>query len=92
VSVTYTPEALADLDNLLDYLADKNPHAQMRVRARLKSCLELLERYPQIGQTTSRISVRRMVVSPYPYLIFYKMMENEVVILAFRHAARKTQL
>lgn len=92
MSLKYTPEAFADLDNLLDYLAERNPHAQMRVRERLKSCLELLERYPQIGQTTSRISVRRMVVSPYPYLIFYKMMEKEVVILAFRHAARKTQL
>lgn len=32
--------------------------------------------------------MRRIVATPYPYLIFYEATEDEVVILGIRHAAR----
>jgi toxin ParE1/3/4 len=33
--------------------------------------------------------LRRMIVSPYPYLIFYEATADEIVIHGVRHAARR---
>ena len=44
--------------------------------------------HPQAGHLTSKSGVRRMVVYPYPYLIFYRATETEVVIHGIRHGAR----
>jgi len=33
--------------------------------------------------------LRRIVVYPYPYLIFYQILDDEIVIHGVRHAARK---
>jgi plasmid stabilization system protein ParE len=49
----------------------------------------LLEAHPQAGRNTSRSGVRRLVATPYPYLIDYRVAETEVVVMRFRHAARR---
>ena len=33
--------------------------------------------------------MRRIVVTPYPYLVFYRVAADEIVIHGVRHAARK---
>ena len=37
---------------------------------------------------TESKSVRRISVRPYPYVVFYRYSDEEVVIVAVRHAAR----
>jgi len=37
---------------------------------------------------TEDSSIRRMTTSPYPYLIFYEVAGEEVIIHAVRHGAR----
>jgi plasmid stabilization system protein ParE len=41
-----------------------------------------------MGQPTDREGVRRILVSPYPYLIFYRVTDNAVIVMRVRHAAR----
>jgi toxin ParE1/3/4 len=50
--------------------------------------IELLRLYPQIGARTDDPAIRRMVARPYPYLIFYEVSDEEVVIHGVRHGAR----
>ena len=45
--------------------------------------------YPNAGQATSRQGVRRVILTPYPYVIFYRVTAAEIVVMRFRHAARK---
>lgn len=85
----YTREALADLDGLLDHIVKHSPQGARRVQARIKAVIDLLLPHPQIGRTTSRRGMRRMVASPYPYLIFYRATEDEIVIHGVRHASRR---
>ncbi len=33
--------------------------------------------------------LRRLVAVPYPYLVFYKVIDDEVVITGLRHGARR---
>jgi toxin ParE1/3/4 len=58
---------------------------QARIQAIIN--LFLLLRHPLAGQLTSNGRLRRMVVSPYPYLIFDEATQDEIVIRGVRRAA-----
>ena len=88
MKLRYTLEALGELQRLLSDLAIHSPRAARRVRTRIRSTTKLLAELPLSGRQTSMPSLRRRVVTPYPYLIFYEARGDEVVIIAIRHAAR----
>ena len=89
MKLRYTRSALADLDAALDQIAAESPQGARRVQRRLRDVIDLLLRHPQIGQMTSRPGMRRVVASPYPYLIFYRVNDSEIVVHGVRHGARK---
>jgi toxin ParE1/3/4 len=88
VKVRYTLPALADLDEILDYLAPRSPHGAARVQARIKTFVDLLPSHPLIGGRTDDPTIRRLVVTPYPYLVFYEVGDDEIIIHNIRHSAR----
>jgi plasmid stabilization system protein ParE len=59
------------------------------VKARIKDIIDLLEFQTEAGQATNRPGQRRMVVSPYPYMIFYRICDDSVIIQRIRHTARR---
>ena len=59
------------------------------MRARVVALTVLLTQFPQIGRATSRPGIRRIVVVPYLYHLDFRPAADEVVVLGFRHAARK---
>ena len=84
----YTLPALADLNEILDYISENSPQGAHRVQLRLQRLIDLLLVYPYIGRRTSDPDVRRIATTPYPYLVFYEIAEDKVIIHAIRHAAR----
>jgi len=59
------------------------------VKRRIQAIINLLAEYPVAGEATDRPGQRRMVASPYPYAIFYRVHEDEVIIQRIRHTARR---
>jgi toxin ParE1/3/4 len=88
VKVRYTLPALADLDAILDYLWPRSPQGAERVQSRIKSFIDLLPPHPFIGSRTDDPTIRRLVVTPYSYLVFYEVTEDEIVIHNIRHSSR----
>jgi plasmid stabilization system protein ParE len=88
VRLRYTLTALADLDEVLDYIALRSPQGARRVQLRIKNIIDLLLLHPQIGTRTNDPAIRRMTALPHPYLIFYEPTETEIIIHAVRHSAR----
>jgi toxin ParE1/3/4 len=88
VKLRYTLPALADLAAILDYIVAHSPQGARRVQARIQALTDLLTRYPNIGRRTNDPVIRQMTITPYPYLVFYEVTENEIVVHAIRHAAR----
>jgi toxin ParE1/3/4 len=84
----YTLPALADLASILDYIADRSPQGAAQVHNRIRGITNLLLQCPQAGVLTDDPSIRRMTTTPYPYLIFYEVADNEIIIHAVRHGAR----
>ena len=88
MKLRYTLPALADLSAILDYIAAHSPQSARRVQARTQALTDLLLHYPYIGRRTADPAIRRMIMTPYPYLVFYEATESEIIIHAVRHAAR----
>ncbi|MEX2036000.1 MAG: type II toxin-antitoxin system RelE/ParE family toxin [Xanthobacteraceae bacterium] len=84
----YTRPALVDLDSILDYVATHSPAGATRVHDRIETIVNLLLSHPRIGVRTDDPTIRRINALPYPYLIFYEISGDEIVIHAVRHSAR----
>jgi toxin ParE1/3/4 len=59
------------------------------MRERIQTLFHLLVQHPYAGQATDLPGVRRLSVSPYPYLIFYRLAGDEVIVQRMRHTSRR---
>ncbi|UVC10750.1 type II toxin-antitoxin system RelE/ParE family toxin [Rhizobium sp. TH2] len=89
MKLRYTRTALRQIDSTLDYIASRSPQGARSVNKRIITAFALIQEYPQAGQMTSRDGYRRLVLTPYPYVIFYRVTADEIVISRFRHAAQR---
>jgi plasmid stabilization system protein ParE len=89
VKLRYTLRAAAELDEILSYIDEHSPQGARSVQERIQAMTTLLLQHPQAGHPTSKSGLRRMVAYPYPYLIFYRITETEIIIHGVRHSARR---
>jgi len=86
----FTQRALNDLAEIIGYIAEDDSDATSRFGATLLDHVELLTRFPNMGEAVSeRSGVRRLAHSP--ILVYYRVDEDVALvdILHFRHGARK---
>jgi len=91
VRVRYSLPALAELNSILDYIAATSPQGARRVQRRIQAVVGQLPHHPRIGVRTDDPTIRRLTATPYPYLVFYEIVGEDIVIHAVRHAARNPQ-
>jgi plasmid stabilization system protein ParE len=89
MNVVYAPRALRELESIGVYLTERNPHGAANVLGAIKSSIDTLGFFPQIGRLVDDAGHRRVPVVRYPYLIFYRMDGDELLILHIRHASRR---
>jgi toxin ParE1/3/4 len=90
VKLRYTLPARLELEAALNYIQEHSPQGAANVQARIKAVTELLLDHPYIGVATSEPGIRRLAVNPYPYVILYERLGDEIVIHSVRHGARKS--
>jgi plasmid stabilization system protein ParE len=88
MKLRFTRPALADLENILDYVAEQSPKAARHIQARIHAIFDLIAQQPRIGVQTDDPTLRRAVTVPYPYLIFYEVAGQDIIVHAIRHGAR----
>lgn len=93
MKLRFTQQAKQDLDNIADYIRERNPEAALRVRAAIMRSLRTLAFFPRIGRLQSVRSVRKLVTRRYKYLVYYMVEEatEEIVILTIQHPARNRE-
>jgi len=89
MNVVYAPRALRDLESIATYLVERDPVGAINVLGAIKSSIDTLSFFPQIGRLVDNAGHRRVPVLRYPYLIFYRVVEDELLILHIRHASRR---
>ena len=84
-----TRRAATQIEKALEHIEAESPQGANRMRERIQTLFLLLTHHPYAGQLTDLPGVRRLVVSPYPYLIFYRVTDDEVIVQRMRHASRR---
>jgi toxin ParE1/3/4 len=85
----YTRTALREIEAVFSYIAQHNPSSAGAVIQVIEKIIARLVEFPQSGVATNLAGVRVAIASPYPYLIFYSVESESLVIRNVRHAARR---
>jgi plasmid stabilization system protein ParE len=88
--ILFTQKALNDLAGLISHIAEDDADAASRFGNALLNHVDLLSRFPRMGEAVRKRSrVRKLVHSP--VVVYYRIQEKQraVQILQFRHGARK---
>lgn len=96
MKIRYRPKALAQLDAMFTYIAERNPNSADKVLRRIKQSIDRLAEFPLSGRPSKVQDIRELSIVRYPYIVFYAVDEakQEVLILRVRHSAQdpKTHL
>ncbi|WP_373233499.1 type II toxin-antitoxin system RelE/ParE family toxin [Cohnella sp.] len=91
--VRYTPAAVDDMDEIFSYISQENVAAAESMLAKLNSSISGLADFPNKGSVLSedeysliQRGYRFIVVNP--YLVFYRIMNDTVVIHRILHGRR----
>lgn len=89
MKVRYTQPALADLDDILTYLAERSPMGAERVMTSIRSLEAIPADHPLAGRQTRLRWLRRIDAPRYPYAVFSEVDGEEVIMHAVRHTSRR---
>jgi toxin ParE1/3/4 len=87
--IRWTRPALADLEAIGDFIARDNPAAARRIVVGLVASVDALRDHPNLGRPGRLIGTRELVVSGTPYVVPYRVLGDDVQILAVFHGARR---
>jgi toxin ParE1/3/4 len=89
MQIVWTSVAVIDLEQISDYIFEKNPRlAATTIRRILESASEL-KLFPRRGRTGRKEGTRELVLTQLPYLVVYEVGEQSVTVLRVLHGARK---
>jgi addiction module RelE/StbE family toxin len=88
MKLRYTPRARLDLAEIHDYIAQENPLAARRVILIIRNAAEALLQNPLVGRSGRVAGTRELAVGRFPFMLAYRVDENEVQILSVIHTAR----
>lgn len=81
-------EAIADLDEAWDYLSRRNIAAADRLVDRFFAAAGLHAQFPLMGQPRDEISPGLRCFTARPYVAFYRIEGENIVVLRFLHGRR----
>ncbi len=87
--VRYRAQALADIDEIDRYLRERSPTGALNVLRAINSSIDKIAAWPLANPRTQDPDIRVKLETRYRYKIFYRVMEDAVVILHVRHRARQ---
>ncbi|MGA2538979.1 MAG: type II toxin-antitoxin system RelE/ParE family toxin [Terracidiphilus sp.] len=81
--------ALADREAIFDYIEADSPRAAISVDQRIQSCVENLQRFPEMGRAGRVEGTRELVISRTSYIAAYRIFGDTIRILRVLHGAQQ---
>jgi len=85
----YAPRALRDLEEIAEYLRERSPSGAARAMTAIKSGIDALMAFPEMCPPLDSAGHRRLPVLRFPYVVFYRIAGDEILILHIRHTSRR---
>ncbi len=89
MQINWTGDAIADLTEIRQYIAQDNPGTANHAAVRILEAIELLKEQPGMGRRGRVHGTRELVIPGLPFIIPYRVINNSLQILRVFHAARK---
>jgi len=83
------PRAGRDLRAIAAHINHNNPLAAQAIIASIVASIEILSEQPLLGRKVNAQGVRRILVPRTPYIAYYRIAGEEVMILHVRDGRRK---
>ena len=90
MELKYSEDALDDLEQILDFIAEDSSERALAFIERLKSSIELLITFPGLGvscQSKGILEDCRVMIFE-SYLIFYTVLKENILVLSIINAAK----
>lgn len=87
MTLQYTPEAVADLGRLREFIGQKNPLAARKAALELLSGIDKLKSFPRMGLPVSRAPDPQVIRDLFigQYTVRYHVLDDNVTILRVWH-------
>lgn len=91
MQIRWSPDAAADLQNIVDYIRLDNSAAAQRVGRAIYNRLSVLENFPESGRIGRVEGTRELPLPPLPFIVVYRVVEpaNIVEIVNVIHGAQR---
>jgi toxin ParE1/3/4 len=93
MKLVFDDRALADIEDIFNWIAKDNPVAAKAVANRLFSSTELLTSFPFMGHVGRDPGTLEWVVPRLPYIVVYEVDESQgqVIVTAVFHGAQNRE-
>lgn len=88
MAIRWRREAADDQGRIHDYIAEANAPAARSVVGRVLHAVERLETFPASGRSGSAKDTREVVIPGLPYIVVYRLLAQDVEVIAVFHAAQ----
>lgn len=90
MQIRFTIQANQDIDSIFKYLSQNisNDFAQ-EVLDRIENMIDKLPVLPEMGRIGRILDTRELVIPDLPYVVAYRIINNEIQILAIMHQRRR---
>ncbi len=89
-SVIFHPLAEQELLDAVSYYEEQETGLGLEYLGEVEHAVNFLVRYPEAGSKVSG-STRRLTLPKFPYSLLYRLMEEQIRVLAVAHHKRKPQ-
>ncbi|QAU49680.1 type II toxin-antitoxin system RelE/ParE family toxin [Bradyrhizobium guangzhouense] len=81
--------AFAELAEIAEFIARDNPDASRGVVRRIEEVFTRIKQFPYMAHPADTSDIRIYPVRPFPYLVFYSIEQDEIIVRNVRHEARR---
>jgi toxin ParE1/3/4 len=89
MEIVWRRAALNDLETTREFIAQDNPEAATRVLDTIRTAIDRRARHPRLGRAGRVEGTRELIISNAPYIVAYRVVEDQVRILAIVHTSRR---
>jgi plasmid stabilization system protein ParE len=86
--VRQLPAATAELQHALSWYHERSPRAAENLWLRVMDARRSIALFP-LSAPAITSQFRRFILSGYPYDVIYRVLDNEILIVAFAHHSRR---
>ena len=86
--LSFHHEASAELEATVEFYESRLQGLGLRFLDAVESAIERISAMPESGSPLSE-TLKKVIVSGFPYSIIYREMENQILLLAVAHSYRR---